>query len=100
MGMFLKLFVHLEKFHYAGYKKIPLNEKEKKSTIHENFFGGTNMSKDDTIVIRNGRMEDAEAVLEIHKSVSAEKNYLITLPEEYHKTVSEQKEWIQKKNRE
>ena len=49
------------------------------------------MLNSDDIVVRKGKIEDAEATLEIQKSVIAEAEYLLTLPEEYKKTLLEHK---------
>ncbi|WP_246197224.1 GNAT family N-acetyltransferase [Cytobacillus depressus] len=45
--------------------------------------------------IRTGKVEDAEAVLEIQKSVIAEGDYLISVSEEFIQTLEQQREWIQ-----
>lgn len=55
------------------------------------------MPNSDEIVIRKGKIEDAGATLEIQKSVIAEAEYLLTLPEEYKKTLLEHKEWVQRR---
>lgn len=54
-------------------------------------------SENDTIspIIRNGTIEDSEAVLKIQKSIVAEGKYLIAVSEEFHRTLSQQREWIQ-----
>ncbi|WP_425414716.1 N-acetyltransferase family protein [Peribacillus kribbensis] len=46
-------------------------------------------------VIRTGKIEDAEVTLDIQKSVVCEREYLIAYPEEFNKTPSQQREWIQ-----
>ncbi|WP_243526231.1 GNAT family N-acetyltransferase [Bacillus pseudomycoides] len=46
-------------------------------------------------MIRTGRVEDSEATLDIQKSVVSEGHFLISLPEEFKKTPSEQREWVQ-----
>ncbi|WP_410981563.1 GNAT family N-acetyltransferase [Bacillus cereus] len=46
-------------------------------------------------MIRTGTIEDSEATLDIQKSVVSEGHFLISLPEEFKKTSSEQKEWVQ-----
>ncbi|MDZ5606168.1 GNAT family N-acetyltransferase [Bacillus pseudomycoides] len=45
--------------------------------------------------IRTGRVGDSEATLDIQKSVVSEGHFLISLPEEFKKTSSEQREWVQ-----
>lgn len=45
--------------------------------------------------IRLGRIEDARAILHIHRDVIAEKDYFISVSEEFKKNEEEQKEWIQ-----
>jgi RimJ/RimL family protein N-acetyltransferase len=47
-------------------------------------------------IIRNVRIEDAEAVLDIHHSVIAEGEYFIKVSEEFTRTLEQQREWIQK----
>ncbi|WP_407920527.1 N-acetyltransferase family protein [Gottfriedia acidiceleris] len=46
-------------------------------------------------IIRTGKIEDAEVILDIQKSVICESEYLIAYPEEFTKTPSQQREWIQ-----
>lgn len=46
-------------------------------------------------MIRTGTIEDSEATLDIQKSVVSEGHFLISLPEEFKKTSSEQREWVQ-----
>ena len=46
-------------------------------------------------VIRTGKIEDAEATLNIQKSVICEGKYLSAYPEEFTKTPSQQREYIQ-----
>ncbi|MDI6646887.1 MULTISPECIES: GNAT family N-acetyltransferase [Bacillus] len=55
------------------------------------------MQHSNDIIVRFGKIEDAETTLEIQKSVIAESDYLLTTPEEYKKTLLEHKEWIQKR---
>lgn len=43
-------------------------------------------------IIRTGKIEDAEATLNIQKSVVCEGEYVIAYPEEFTKTLSQQKE--------
>lgn len=45
--------------------------------------------------IRTGRVEDSESTLDIQKSIVSEGHFLISLPEEFKKTSSEQREWVQ-----
>ena len=47
-------------------------------------------------IIRTVKLEDAEAILEIHHSVIAEGEYFIKVSEEFNRTLEQQKEWIQK----
>lgn len=47
-------------------------------------------------VIRTGKIEDAEATLNIQKSVVSEGEYVTAYPEEFTKTLSQQREWIQR----
>ncbi|WNB91533.1 GNAT family N-acetyltransferase [Bacillus sp. NEB1478] len=47
-------------------------------------------------IIRTAKIEDAEAVLDIHRSVIAEGEYFIKVSEEFNRTLEQQKEWIQK----
>lgn len=44
------------------------------------------MQNSNDIIVRFGKMEDAEMTLEIQKSVIAESDYLLTSPEENKKT--------------
>ncbi|MGG3518910.1 GNAT family N-acetyltransferase [Bacillus pseudomycoides] len=54
------------------------------------------ISKDTvSYMIRTGKIEDSEATLDIQRSVVSEGHFLISLPEEFKKTSSEQKEWVQ-----
>ncbi|MBC6976154.1 GNAT family N-acetyltransferase [Bacillus sp. Xin] len=54
------------------------------------------ISKDTaSYMIRTGTIEDSEATLDIQKSVVSEGHFLISLPEEFKKTSSEQREWVQ-----
>jgi RimJ/RimL family protein N-acetyltransferase len=46
-------------------------------------------------VVRTVKIEDAEAILDIQKSVVSEGEFLIAYPEEFNKTLSQQKEWVQ-----
>lgn len=43
------------------------------------------MQHSNDIIVRFGKIEDAETTLEIQKSVIAESDYLLTTPEEYKK---------------
>ncbi|MEH7342529.1 GNAT family N-acetyltransferase [Bacillus sp. JJ1532] len=52
--------------------------------------------QDDKAMIRTVRIEDAEAILDIHREVINEKDYFIAVSEEFNKTVEEHKEWITK----
>ncbi|MBO1581905.1 GNAT family N-acetyltransferase [Bacillus sp. XF8] len=45
--------------------------------------------------IRTGRVEDSESTLDIQKSIVSEGHFLISLPEEFKKTSSEQRKWVQ-----
>ena len=45
--------------------------------------------------IRKARKGDAQAILRIHHDVIAEKDYFISVIEEFHKTEEAQREWIQ-----
>jgi RimJ/RimL family protein N-acetyltransferase len=54
------------------------------------------LAKKEDIVIRRANLEDALAVLHIQKEVISEGNYLITLSEEFNKTLEQQREWIGK----
>ncbi|KZE69215.1 acetyltransferase [Fictibacillus phosphorivorans] len=47
-------------------------------------------------IIRTARIEDAEAVLAIHREVIEESTYFIAVSEEFNKTTEEHAEWIQK----
>ncbi|MGE7763251.1 N-acetyltransferase family protein [Peribacillus sp. NPDC097895] len=54
------------------------------------------ISKDiSSYLVRTGRIEDAVAILEIQKSVVSEGKFLIAYPEEFNRTSSQQKEWVQ-----
>ncbi len=53
------------------------------------------ISKDISYVVRTGKIEDAEAILDIQRSVVSEGEFLISLSEEFNKTSSQQKEWVQ-----
>ncbi|MFP3840778.1 GNAT family N-acetyltransferase [Bacillus safensis] len=55
------------------------------------------MQNSNDIIVRFGKIEDAEMTLEIQKSVIAESDYLLTSPEENKKTLLEHREWIQKR---
>lgn len=46
-------------------------------------------------IVRTGKIEDAEAILDIQKSVVSEGEFLIAYPEEFNKTSSQQREWVQ-----
>ena len=45
-------------------------------------------------VIRTGKIEDAEATLNIQKSIVCEGEYIIAYPDEFTKTLSQQREWL------
>ncbi|MFB4166941.1 GNAT family N-acetyltransferase [Virgibacillus sp. JSM 102003] len=47
------------------------------------------------VIIRQGQVEDAEAMLTIERDVISESNYLITVEEEFGKTLEEQRQWLQ-----
>lgn len=54
------------------------------------------ISKDiDSYIVRTGKIEDAEAILDIQKSIVSEGEFLISESEEFNKTSSQQKEWVQ-----
>jgi RimJ/RimL family protein N-acetyltransferase len=54
------------------------------------------ISKDiGSCIVRTGKLEDAEAILDIQKSVVSEGEFLISVSEEFNKTSSQQKEWVQ-----
>ncbi|RLQ92432.1 GNAT family N-acetyltransferase [Falsibacillus albus] len=46
-------------------------------------------------MIRTGKIEDSDALLELQRSVVSEEKYLIALREEFNKTPAEQREWVQ-----
>ncbi len=46
-------------------------------------------------IIRTGKLEDAESVLNLQNSVISEGKYLMTVSEEFKKTPGQQREWIQ-----
>ncbi|MBN3555626.1 GNAT family N-acetyltransferase [Fictibacillus nanhaiensis] len=46
------------------------------------------------ITIRTVRVEDAEAVLHIHREVISEHDYFIALPTEFKKTIEDHQEWV------
>jgi ribosomal protein S18 acetylase RimI-like enzyme len=46
-------------------------------------------------IIRTGKIEDAEGTLDIQRSVVSEGEYLIAYPEEFTKTLNQQREYIQ-----
>ena len=48
------------------------------------------------VIIREGRLEDVEAVLNIQRDVILEDQYLITASEEFHNSVEQQRDWLQK----
>ncbi|MBT2663306.1 N-acetyltransferase [Bacillus sp. ISL-45] len=54
------------------------------------------MAKKEDIVIRRANLGDALAILHIQKEVVSEGDYLITLSEEFNKTLEQQREWIGK----
>lgn len=47
------------------------------------------------VVIRTARAEDASRILQLQKAVILEGTFLITVTEEFNKTVEQQKEWIE-----
>ncbi|WP_242220533.1 GNAT family N-acetyltransferase [Bacillus cereus group sp. BfR-BA-01380] len=54
------------------------------------------ISKDiESYIVRTGKIEDAEALLDIQKAVVSEGEFLISVSEEFNKTSSQQKEWVQ-----
>lgn len=55
------------------------------------FFAKNDME----VIIRQGQIEDAEAMLTIERDVITESNYLITVEEEFDKTLAEQRQWLQ-----
>lgn len=48
------------------------------------------------IIVRSGQLDDAKALLDIQKEVVLEKEYLITVIEEFQNTTVEQRDWIRK----
>jgi RimJ/RimL family protein N-acetyltransferase len=48
------------------------------------------------LVIREGVIKDAEDMLRIQKEVIEEKDFLLTDPKEFNKTVDDQEQWIQR----
>ena len=52
--------------------------------------------KNSAHTIRTALLKDAQAVLEIQQEVMSERNYLMTLPEEFHQSLEEQTNWIEK----
>ncbi|MQR94542.1 GNAT family N-acetyltransferase [Fictibacillus phosphorivorans] len=46
------------------------------------------------ITIRTVRVEDAEAIIQIHLAVISEHDYFIALPSEFKKTTEDHQEWI------
>jgi RimJ/RimL family protein N-acetyltransferase len=54
------------------------------------------MSAQEIVMIRTAQIEDAQAVLDIHREVISEKDYFIAVSEEFNKTVEEHEEWIKK----
>ncbi|WP_079710975.1 GNAT family N-acetyltransferase [Paraliobacillus ryukyuensis] len=46
--------------------------------------------------IRTGRLDDAEAILDIQRDVVMENKYLISVPDEFDKSLEQQNDWIQK----
>ncbi|MFJ7676547.1 GNAT family N-acetyltransferase [Peribacillus sp. NPDC097206] len=54
------------------------------------------ISKDPvSYMVRPGKLEDSEAILDIQKSVVSEGEFLIALSTEFNKTSSQQSEWVQ-----
>lgn len=49
-----------------------------------------------SVCIRTGHLEDANSMLDIQRDVIAENKYLISLADEFDKTLEKQKDWIQK----
>ncbi|MET3698865.1 ribosomal protein S18 acetylase RimI-like enzyme [Bacillus oleivorans] len=47
-------------------------------------------------IIRTAVLEDAQAILQIQKEVIAERDYLMSVPEEFNQTLDQQKNWIKK----
>lgn len=52
------------------------------------------VNKED-IVIREVKLDDALAILKIQKEVVSEEDFLITVSEEFNKTLEQQNEWIE-----
>ena len=48
------------------------------------------------VIIRTGQLDDAKALLDIQKEVVLEKEYLITVTEEFQNTTEQQRDWIRK----
>jgi ribosomal protein S18 acetylase RimI-like enzyme len=48
-----------------------------------------------SFIVRTGKIEDAEVTLDIQRSVVSEGEYLIAYPEEFTKTLNQQREYIQ-----
>ncbi|MEH6852081.1 MULTISPECIES: GNAT family N-acetyltransferase [Bacillus] len=55
----------------------------------------SNSKNNDCYNVRTGKIEDAEAILDIQKSIVSEGQFLISVLEEFNKTSSQQKEWVQ-----
>ncbi|WP_423410342.1 GNAT family N-acetyltransferase [Heyndrickxia sp. MSNUG] len=49
----------------------------------------------ESYIVRTGELNDAEAILNIHKSVVSEGEYLISLSDEFTKTPLQYTEWVQ-----
>jgi ribosomal protein S18 acetylase RimI-like enzyme len=56
----------------------------------------TAAKKDIEVHIRTGRLDDAQAMLDIQRDVISENDYLIAAPDEFNKTVSQQRDSIQR----
>ncbi|WP_138420841.1 GNAT family N-acetyltransferase [Aquibacillus sediminis] len=55
------------------------------------------MSDNDSKVhIRTGQLDDAKAILDIERDVVMENKYLISVPDEFDKTLEQQRIWLQK----
>lgn len=47
------------------------------------------------VLVRTGEIDDAQQVLDIQRETILENDYLISVPEEFDKTIVEQKKWMQ-----
>ncbi|MBH0168134.1 GNAT family N-acetyltransferase [Fictibacillus sp. 18YEL24] len=52
------------------------------------------INKENKARIRTVCVEDAEAILQIHREVISEHDYFIALPNEFNKTIEDHQEWI------